>query len=164
MRDSTKRLAMGALIATVLAVVRMAVPFHAAGPAGPPGVRILRFVATTGALSRGESAQLCYRVENARKVWIVPRVEAISSAGERCVDIHPEHTTHYTLEAEGFDGTVAVRSLTIAVRQTPVTPVRGSNIAAYRSTTTRTQSASNSRNVRNSERSRKNWLDPYCRA
>ena len=36
------------------------------------------------------------------------------------MEIFPQHTTHYTLLAEGYDGSVASQSLTLPV-QTPLT-------------------------------------------
>ncbi|MEO8595228.1 MAG: hypothetical protein ABI759_18045 [Candidatus Solibacter sp.] len=80
----------------------------------PAHVRILRFYATTGAVTPGQAAQLCYSVENARSVRISPMQRSFP-ARDRCLDVAPEHTTHYTLLAEGFDGTVAARSFTLAV-------------------------------------------------
>jgi len=90
--------------------------------AQPQPVRILRFYATIGALMAGDKAQLCYNVENARVIKISPAVETASSVSPgRCVEVHPDHTTHYTLQAEGFDGSTAVRSLTLPV-QDPAVP------------------------------------------
>ncbi len=82
----------------------------------PQPVRIVRFYATSGALKPGQTAQLCYSVENARSIKISPAVDLASSSPGRCVEVHPDHTTHYTLQAEGFDGSVAVRSLTLPVQ------------------------------------------------
>jgi hypothetical protein len=87
----------------------------------PQPVRILKFYATIGALMAGDKAQLCYSVENARVIRISPAVEPASLAPGRCVEVHPLHTTHYTLQAEGFDGSMAVRSLTLPV-QVPAIP------------------------------------------
>jgi len=84
--------------------------------AGP--VRILRFYATVGSLSPGETAQLCYSVENARVVRISP-MQTASPTQNTCLDVVPEHTTHYTLLAEGYDGMVATRSFTLSVQQLP---------------------------------------------
>jgi hypothetical protein len=93
--------------------------------AHPGPVRILRFYASTGTLTPGETAQLCYSVENAKVIRISPFVERAYPSPGRCVEIQPEHTTHYTLQAEGFDGTTAVRSITLSVqdRRNFVTPV-----------------------------------------
>ena len=84
--------------------------------AGP--VRILRFYATVGSLSPGETAQLCYSVENARVVRISP-MQTAYPLQNTCLDVVPEHTTHYTLLAEGYDGMVATRSFTLSVQQLP---------------------------------------------
>ena len=67
-------------------------------------------------------------------------------AQERCFDIVPEHTTHYTLLAEGFDGTVATRSFTLSVQTPAAVPVRSAPSVrrCRRRTTTRTHSRTNS--------------------
>ena len=82
-------------------------------------VRILRFYATVGTLSPGETAQLCYSVENAKVVRISP-MQTAYPAQNRCLEVVPEHTTHYTLLAEGYDGMVATRSFTLSVQKLPV--------------------------------------------
>jgi hypothetical protein len=64
----------------------------------------------------GEKALLCYGVENARTVSIAPPVDKLSPALSRCFEVSPEHTTHYTLLAEGFDGTVVTQSFTLSVQ------------------------------------------------
>jgi hypothetical protein len=46
-----------------------------------------------------------------------------------CLEIVPQRTTHYTILAEGFDGAVATRSITLAV-QAPIEPRRPVNYAA----------------------------------
>src|SRR3954464_1653930 len=88
---------------------------HPLGASAGP-VRILRFYASVGSLSPGQSAQLCYSVENAKIVRISP-MQSAWPAQDRCFDVVPEHTTHYTLLAEGFDGTVAARSFTLSVQR-----------------------------------------------
>jgi hypothetical protein len=89
----------------------------------PHPVRILRFYATVGSIAPGQSAQLCYSVENAKSIRIAPAVDRAYPSFGRCVEIHPEHTTHYTLQAEGFDGTIATRSITLPVQDAPTAPV-----------------------------------------
>jgi hypothetical protein len=91
---------------------------HPLGAAMGP-VRILRFYATAGSVSPGETAQLCYSVENAKIVRISP-MQTSSPSQSRCLEVVPEHTTHYTLLAEGYDGMVATRSFTLSVQQLPV--------------------------------------------
>jgi len=84
--------------------------------AAPPGrAKILQFYAREGALPRGDATLLCYGVENARAVRITPLAEALTPAFSRCVEVKPEQTTHYTLVAEGHDGTAVTRSFTVQV-------------------------------------------------
>jgi hypothetical protein len=98
----------------------------AGAPRGP--VRILRFYATVGTIVPGQKAQLCYGVENARSVRISPVMPNIYPTANRCLEIVPEHTTHYTLLAEGFDGNVDTRFFTLEVQSTPE-PAR--QVASY---------------------------------
>jgi hypothetical protein len=92
-------------------------------PAGaPPGpVKILQFYASSGLLVTGQKAQLCYGVQNAKSVRIAPLGTDVVPAARRCLEIVPQHTTHYTILAEGYDGKVAMQSLTLAV-QAPAAP------------------------------------------
>ena len=90
----------------------------------PGPVRILRFYASVGTLAPGQKAQLCYSVENAKVIRISPMVETAYPSLGRCIEIYPEHTTHYTLQAEGFDGTVAMRSITLPVHDEPGAPAQ----------------------------------------
>jgi hypothetical protein len=97
--------------------------------ARPRPVRILRFYASVGALFPGGKAQLCYSVENAKIVRISPAVDSAYPSPGRCIEIHPEHTTHYTLQAEGFDGRVAMRSITLSVQDRPWAPMPVQQVA-----------------------------------
>jgi hypothetical protein len=83
---------------------------------GTGHVRILTFYASAGALTKGQKALLCYGVLNARSVRISPMLTRVDPSPRRCLVVVPEHTTHYTLLAEGFDGAVAIQSLTLAVQ------------------------------------------------
>jgi hypothetical protein len=87
---------------------------HPATGSGP--AKILRFYASTGAASPGQQVQLCYSVENARSVKISPLIAGKYPASNYCFEVAPEHTTHFTLMAEGFDGSVAAKSLTLPVQ------------------------------------------------
>ena len=98
-------------------------------PAGGP-VRILRFYASAGILTAGDTAQICYSVENAKSVRISPMIQEVYSAPNHCLEIVPEHTTHYTLLAEGFDGAVAVKSFTLQVEAVEPPPPQVVNYAA----------------------------------
>ena len=84
-----------------------------AGTSGP--VRILQFYASTGIVTAGETARICYSVENAKSVRIAPMMREVYPFPNHCLEIEPEHTTHYTLLAEGYDGAVATKSFTLQV-------------------------------------------------
>ena len=92
------------------------------GAARPP-VKILQFHASVGILTQGQTALLCYGVENARAVTISPSIDGIYPALSRCVEILPEHTTHYMIMAEGYDGRVATQSFTLPVENLPSHPL-----------------------------------------
>ncbi|HUB80114.1 MAG TPA: hypothetical protein VMB03_15015 [Bryobacteraceae bacterium] len=87
------------------------------GPHGP--VRILRFYATTGSVQRGDRTQICYGVANAKSVRISPSLQPLAPSANRCLDIVPTHTTHYTILAEGYDGNVISKVLTLTVEPAP---------------------------------------------
>jgi hypothetical protein len=84
-------------------------------PAGGP-VRILQFYASAGILTAGETARICYSVENAKSVRISPMTQEVYPFPNHCLETVPEHTTHYTLLAEGYDGAVATKSFTLQVQ------------------------------------------------
>jgi hypothetical protein len=107
-----------------------AVWVHPSTGTGP--ARILRFYASTGAASPGQPVELCYAVENARSVNISPLLAGHYPARNYCLQVTPEHTTHFTLMAEGYDGSVAARSFTLPVQKIePLTPARVLNVAAF---------------------------------
>lgn len=100
--------------------------------AAPEGrVRILRFEASVGTLVPGQKAMLCYGVENAKAVHIAPLPQSVQPAVNRCLEVVPMRTTHYTILAEGFDGTVASRSLTLPVEAAPASPPGFLQVAEY---------------------------------
>lgn len=86
-------------------------------PAGaaPGPVKILQFYSSVGSIKPGEKALLCYGVENAKTVRIAPLMEGEAPSSNRCFEVAPLHTTHYTILAEGFDGHLAMQSLTLPV-------------------------------------------------
>jgi hypothetical protein len=102
---------------------------HSSTGTGP--ARILRFYASTGAASPGQPVELCYAVENARSVKISPLIAGSYPARNYCLQVVPEHTMHFTLMAEGWDGTVASKSFTLPVQvMLPQTPERVLNVSA----------------------------------
>ena len=60
---------------------------------------ILSFYVSPGAIHRGDSAQLCYGVSNAKTVTLDPPVAEMWPSASRCIDIKPTKTTNYTLTA-----------------------------------------------------------------
>ncbi len=88
---------------------------------GGSDVKILQFYAREGNLTQGNPTVLCYGVLNARAVRIEPRVEGVSPALSRCVEIAPLQGTRYTLTAEGNDGHTVSESFVLQVSADPAT-------------------------------------------
>ena len=93
-------------------------------------VKILQFYASVGVLNAGEKALLCYGVDNAKSVRVSPAVNGVYPTFNRCVEIGPDRTTHYTILAEGFDGRLATQSFTLRVTAFPLRPRQPIRIAA----------------------------------
>jgi len=77
---------------------------------------ILSFYATPGAIRKGESAQLCYGVSNAKSVSLDPPAAEMWPSATRCFDISPTKTTNYTLTATDAQGNKKEVSLELKVR------------------------------------------------
>jgi len=88
-------------------------------PATGTGVRITQFYASSGALAKGDSASICYGVENAQAVRLEPAVEAIEPAMNRCISVAPVRTTRFRLIAQGKNAGEVSESLTINVGPAP---------------------------------------------
>lgn len=67
------------------------------------------------AIRRGETAQLCYGVANAKKVTLEPQSNPVWPSYSRCVDINPTKTTIYTLTASDDAGHSVSQTLTVKV-------------------------------------------------
>ena len=65
---------------------------------------------------RGQSAQLCYGVANAKKVTLEPQSTPVWPSYSRCVDVSPTKTTTYTLTAADDAGHTISQTFTIKVR------------------------------------------------
>jgi hypothetical protein len=96
---------------------------------GPP--RILQFYASTGTVQPGERAEICYGVANVKSVRISPMFLPFPPAAKRCLTVFPRHTTHYTLLAEGFDGSVRMQSVTLAVQMPVPAPEQPVQMAVF---------------------------------
>ena len=78
-------------------------------------VRITQFYAAKPAIPRGEDVLLCYGVENATSVRIVPPVEQIQPALTRCFTVSPVETTTFTLVAADRSAKTTSQSITVTV-------------------------------------------------
>jgi type IV pilus biogenesis protein CpaD/CtpE len=79
------------------------------------GAKITQFYSTLAQVARGDTALLCYGVENATSVWLEPPRQELSAALSRCVEISPATDTTYKLTAEGVDGKAVTRDLKVSV-------------------------------------------------
>jgi len=77
--------------------------------------RITQFYATTPATPRGESATLCYGVDNALAVRIDPPVEPLKPSLIRCISVTPSETTTYTLTAKGPNKKTVSQQATVKI-------------------------------------------------
>jgi|ERR1700685_1754770 hypothetical protein len=77
---------------------------------------ILNFYALPGVIHRGDEAQLCYGVSNAKTIKIDPPVESVWPSLNRCLNISPKKDTTYTLTAQDAAGNSKTASLTLQVR------------------------------------------------
>ena len=68
------------------------------------------------AIKRGQTAQLCYGVANAKKVMLEPQSSPVWPSYSRCVDVTPTKTTTYTLTASDADGHSVAQTFTVKVR------------------------------------------------
>jgi len=70
----------------------------------------------TPEVGRGEAAQICYGVANAKSVTLEPQSNPVWPSHTRCVDVKPAKTTTYTLTVTGADGKTLSREVTVKVR------------------------------------------------
>lgn len=82
--------------------------------AGAP-VKITQFYTSQPALPRGESALLCYGVENASAVRLTPPVETVWPALSRCFEVSPAQSTTFTLTAEDLAGKQVARDVVVKI-------------------------------------------------
>jgi hypothetical protein len=84
---------------------------------GDGRVKIMNFTISPGLLGRGEKANLCYGVSNAKTVTIEPKPdENVWPSLARCVEASPKQTTTYTLTATDGAGHTEQQALTVQVR------------------------------------------------
>jgi hypothetical protein len=67
-------------------------------------------------IHRGETAQLCYDVTNAKAVTLDPPEGAVWPSHSRCLDLSPSRTTTYTLTITDASGKTASQTVELQVR------------------------------------------------
>ena len=77
---------------------------------------ILSFYASPTMIRRGESAQLCYGVANARTVKLEPQSQPVWPSTAHCVDVSPVKSTIYTLTIEDVGGKTLSQDIEVTVR------------------------------------------------
>jgi hypothetical protein len=77
---------------------------------------ILNFYATPPLIKRGETAQLCYGVSNAKAVRLDPPAGNVWPSEARCIQIEPTKTTIYALTAVDAGGNTKTATVTLQVR------------------------------------------------
>jgi hypothetical protein len=82
---------------------------------GGNDLAIQMFYATPG-IKRGETAQVCYGVANAKTVTLEPQTTKVWPSHNLCVDVKPTKTTTYTLTATDADGKTVSQQVTVEVR------------------------------------------------
>jgi hypothetical protein len=83
---------------------------------GGDQLTILGFNSAEHQVASGGRVLLCYGVSNAVKVSIEPGVEPVKPALSHCLEVHPQKTTTYTLQAEDAQGHSKNATLTVKVR------------------------------------------------
>jgi hypothetical protein len=83
---------------------------------GGSELAIRAFYATPAAVHRGQSAQLCYDVANAKTVILDPPAGNVWPSHNRCLDISPKRTTTYTLTIADASGKSTSQSVEVRVQ------------------------------------------------
>src|ERR1039458_7622882 len=84
-------------------------------PSPADAARFPQFYTTKALVSRGDTALVCYGVENATTVWLEPPRQELSAALEGCVEGSPRADTTYKLTVEGADGKTVTGELKVAM-------------------------------------------------
>lgn len=75
----------------------------------------IQMLYATPRIRRGETAQICYGVANAKTVTLEPQSSKVWPSHNLCVDVKPLKTTTYTLVATAADGKSVSQQVTIEV-------------------------------------------------
>src|ERR1039458_978451 len=84
-------------------------------PSPADAARITQFYTTKALVSRGDTALVCYGVENATAVWLEPPRQELSAALAARVGGWPGAGHTEQLTAEGIDGKTVTGELKVAV-------------------------------------------------
>jgi len=76
----------------------------------------IQMLYATPEIRRGEQAQVCFGVANAKTVALEPGEASVWPSHNLCVDVNPKKTTTYTLTATGKDGRQVTQQVQIIVR------------------------------------------------
>ena len=82
---------------------------------GGPGFGIRALYANPPVIRRGESAQICYDVVNAKTVSLDPPVAEVWPSHTRCFGVSPKRTTTYTLTITDAKGKTATNDVQVQV-------------------------------------------------
>jgi hypothetical protein len=82
---------------------------------GGKDLAIQSFYASPGDIHKGETAQLCYGVANAKSVKLEPQPNAVWPSYARCVNVSPAKSTTYTLTVSDASGNMKMQSLRVIV-------------------------------------------------
>jgi len=83
---------------------------------GGKELAIQSFYVSPGVIHRGESAQLCYGVANAKTVKLEPQSSPVWPSYARCVDVSPKKDTTYTLTIADANGNTKTATVDVKVR------------------------------------------------
>jgi len=83
---------------------------------GGKELAIQALYANPSIVARGQSAQLCYGVANAKTVTLEPQPNPVWPSHARCVDVTPKKDTVYTLTAEDASGNKTSQTVEVKVR------------------------------------------------
>ena len=83
---------------------------------GGKAFRILSFYASPKEIRRGEPAQLCYGVANAKTVTLEPQPQPVWPSVAHCVDVSPNKSTTYTLTIADAAGKTESQDVEVKVR------------------------------------------------
>jgi hypothetical protein len=77
---------------------------------------ILSFYASPAVIDRGESAQLCYGVANAKTVKLEPQTQPVWPSMAHCVEVTPSKSMTYKLTIEDAAGKTQSQDVDVKVR------------------------------------------------